>query len=203
MRRYMTIPILPLAYDESLSYLEMISKLIKKTNEIVEAINSVTSDAVEQAKAYTDQAIAQQLVVIEDAVRQVEIIRDELVAENARFTQLVNAKLTLQDRKIDDLNANLIAGLNSANYYTDVAIEQNNEYILDEVAKGVVNLKVLNYFTGEYVSVQDMFDYLARFHLDDAITYTELANKEITYTELVDLHMTYTQLVTNGGAIIQ
>ena len=62
---------------------------------------------------------------------------------------------------------------------------------------------MLNYFTGTRYSVQDMFDYLCLLHVENGITYDELAAAENTYTQLAAYNMTYTQLAMNGGSIIQ
>jgi hypothetical protein len=47
-----------------------------------------------------------------------------------------------------------------------------------------------------------MFDYLCRFHLQDAITFTELATASKTFTELAAYNMSYTDLALNGKSII-
>lgn len=71
-----------------------------------------------------------------------------------------------------------------------------------QVGKGVVNVRILNYFTGERVTVQEMFDTLAQLHLENPISYTELAAAGITYTALAALNMTYTELAVKGKSFI-
>lgn len=41
-------PILPLVYDESLSYYEMVCKMVAKMNEIIEAVNGNISSLIEE-----------------------------------------------------------------------------------------------------------------------------------------------------------
>ena len=47
-----------------------------------------------------------------------------------------------------------------------------------------------------------MFDTLAMLHLDNPITYTELANSNITYAQLAALNMTYSELAIKGNSFI-
>ena len=90
-----------------------------------------------------------------------------------------------------------------ANQYTDLAIEQNNEYILNNIKEFLGQIEVINYFTGNPIPIQGMFDFLALLHTENSITYTVLASRECDYDTLRDYHMTYTQLVMNGGSIIE
>ena len=90
-----------------------------------------------------------------------------------------------------------------ANNRTDLQIERNNEYIFREIEDNILaNITVINYFTGEHVTVQDMFDYLASLHLENAITYNGLRDKNLTYTELIAKRITYTELVKKGGILL-
>ena len=90
-----------------------------------------------------------------------------------------------------------------ANNRTDLQIEQNNEYIFREIEDNILtNITVINYFTGERMSVQDMFNYLASLHLQNSITYNGLRDKNLTYTELIAKSITYTELVKNGSTLL-
>ena len=47
-----------------------------------------------------------------------------------------------------------------------------------------------------------MFNYLASLHLENAITYNGLRDKNLTYTELINKRITYTELVKNGATVL-
>lgn len=195
-------PVLPLVYDDALSYIEQISKFAKKLNEVVEKINNISTDILSEAKSYTDGKIAEQTKVVEDAVKEVNRLAERIEIENNQFISTVNARLGITDSKINKLAEDLVNDIQAVNNRTDLAIQQNNEYILSELPKFLSQIKVVNFFTGEQISVQDMFDYLSQFHLQNSINYDELAEREITVNEYIALYMTYTQLVLNGGSII-
>ena len=200
--RMRTTPIIPLVYTEALSYMEMVGKCVKKINELVDKVNNVTTDAVQQSNAYTDNAIKGLYGDIDNAVNEVESVREQLNSQYAEFVRLTNAQLNLFRGEIVDMREDLEIGLIGANDYTNFAIKQNNEYLLNELSKGLNDVKVVNYFTGELISVQNMFDYLAQFHLENAISYAQLSNKGKTFNQLYALRMSYTDLALNGAGLI-
>ena len=80
-------------------------------------------------------------------------------------------------------------------------IQQNNEYLLSEMETYLNQIKVINYFTGELVTIQDMFNYLASLHLTDSIDYDEMALRAKTYSQLALLNITYTNLALHGNTL--
>ena len=60
-------------------------------------------------------------------------------------------------------------------------------------------IKVINFFTGEMISIQDMFDYLAGLHTTDSIDYDTMAARAKTYTELAAFNKTYTELTMSAN----
>ena len=108
------------------------------------------------------------------------------------FKTYVDGKLIDIQHYVDDSVAN-------ANIYTNNMIEQNNEYLLGEMETYLSQIKVINFFTGDKVSIQSMFDYLASLHTTDSIDYDTMALRAKTYTELAGFNKTYTDLVMTGN----
>ena len=196
-------PILPLVYSDALSYIETLGQFANKLNEVVDRINNVTTDAVEMANAYTDTKVAEQTQLVKDAVRDVRALVEDVEEANRRFIELVNARLVVNENKINNFQEQLTADINAVNQRTDFAIQQNNEYLLSVMPEFLSQIKVRNYFTGESVSIQDMFDYMAQFHLTNAISVGTLVARQKTVNQLIAYNMTMTDLATNGGTIIK
>lgn len=194
--------VLPLTYDNTLSVLEFLAKVQNKLNEVIDTVNNISVDILGQANAYTDAKVAEALMSVNEAVEEVYSVRNELLEQYNEFTNLTNAQLQIFNTRLRAVDARIDDVIISVNEYTDLAIEQNNDFIYQNLAKELANVKVLNYFTGAYVSVQEMFDYLAQFHLENAITYAQLATRDKTYDELIALNITYTELATQGGNYI-
>lgn len=194
--------VLPLVYDDALSYLETVAQLVNKVNEVIAFVDSVSSTTLTEAKAYTDQEIANAYSEVNEALIEINRLINTLQTNYTSFTSAVNAQITDISNKVDTLEDNIEADIKAVNERTDLAIEQNNEYILSHLSQFLSEIKVINYFTGKLISVQDMFDYLAQLHTENSINFTELANRSKTYTQLKDYNMTFTQMALNGGAII-
>ena len=196
-------PILPFTYDDCLSYLETLYQFSEKLNEIIDVVNATVEYGLAEAKAYTDNKIAEQTTYIDEAVNKVERIQTDIENEFDQMVNLFDAKIQYISDQMTAFEAEMRADVASANQYTDLAIEQNNEYVLQEMVKFLGQIKVINWFTGNLIPIQDMFDYLAILHTENSIIYSELALKEVDYDTLRDYHMTYTQFAMNGGSIIQ
>ena len=185
---------LPTIYSTALSYYEVVAMLANRIEERFKAVE----DYGEAYKEYTDNAIRE---IQSNVDTQLANTLADLRATNQQFIDYVNNSLVLINSRVDNFDSRLTNEIIGVNARTDLAIQQNNEYILEEVGKGFVQMKVINYFTGRAVTVQEMFDYLSQFHLENAITYAEMANKQKTYEQLRLLGITYTTLALNGNAV--
>lgn len=192
-------PVLPTTFDDSLSYLEMVSKLYKKLEEIIAEVNEIDQEAIQQALDDMRAEIAK-------FETQIQKQYNELDGKyQALYEELNNSILELADTtaaSLEELDTKIYNLGESLKDIMDLKIEENNEYIFESIASEIIGIKVLNYFTGEKVTVQEMFDYLAQLHAMDGITVTELITRQKTVNELVALKFTYTQLAQNGKNII-
>lgn len=192
-------PVLPTVFDDSLSYLEMVSKLYKKLEEVIAEVNEIDQEAIQQALDDMRAEIAK-------FEAQIQKQYNELDSKyQALYEELNNSILELADTtaaSLEELDTKIYNLGESLKDIMDLKIEENNEYIFESIASEIIGIKVLNYFTGEKVTVQEMFDYLAQLHAMDGITVTELITRQKTVNELVALKFTYTQLAQNGKNII-
>lgn len=192
-------PVLPTVFDESLSYLELVSKLYNKLEEIIKEVNAIDKDAI-------DAALNEMRNEIQQFEAQIQVQYQQLDAKfQTQYEELNNAVLDLADataQSLHDLDVKIYNLGESLKDIMDLKIEENNEYIFQSIASEIIGIKVLNYFTGEKVTVQEMFDYLAQLHAADGIRVTELVLRQKTVDELIALNFTYTQLAMNGKNII-
>ena len=206
--------VLPLVYEESLSYYEAICKFQSKLNEVIDALEGISLEVLDEAKRYTDSAIAEQQADIDRIVRELrEYVEetkrtfngkiDDLQTQYSNFVRQVNATLTIYNNRLEELAETLHNEIIGVNARTDLAIQQNNDYIFQVISEDLPSeLKVTNLFTGTRVSIQEMFNYLANLHITDGITYTVLASRNKTYNQYRDLHIDYTELVTHGNSLV-
>lgn len=202
-KRNMFLPVLPLVYDDALSYIEQLGRITKKINDVIDAMNDLSIDVLGQANAYTDAKVAGFQIQVEQIIAEFNRVVAEIETDNSQFKQEVQDKIDELENEVDYFNQALVATANAINQRTDIAIAQNNTALLAEMRTYLANILVINFITGEEMTIQEMFDFLCKYHLDDALTYTELGNKNCAYNTLINYLMTYQQLITNGGSIIQ
>ena len=173
--------------------------LINKMKELEGRLDGIIEETLALTKTYVDNRLAtyqSQIDNIRQEIAELSQRTDTLSAHVADEVLRLEAKILDAERKAESLFI-------IANNRTDLMIERNNEYIFREIEDNILaNVTVINYFTGERMSVQDMFNYLASLHLQNAITYDGLREKNLTYTELIAKSITYTELVKNGATVL-
>lgn len=192
-------PVLPTVFDDSLSYLEKVSKLYYKLEEVIQEVNDIDQDAIEQAL----NDMRAEILKFEGQVQEQYNALDAKFQE--QYEELNNSVIDLADSvasSVEELDMKIHNLGESLKDIMDLKIEENNEYIFESIASEIIGIKVLNYFTGEKVTVQEMFDHLAQLHATDGITVTELITRQKTVNELIALNFTYEQLAKNGKIII-
>lgn len=199
----------PVQNGEMINLDWVISKVKELQTNLDELEARVLAEAIAATKEYVDAEMVSIRAEFQELSDEVASLRtyfdakvDELEGDYEDFAAAVRTELDTMTLRIEAFEQTVQNEIIAVNALTDLKIEANNEYILDEVAKGVVNVRVVNYFDGSLVTVQQMFDTLAELHLENPITYTELASAGITYTALAALNMTYTELAIKGKSFI-
>ena len=199
----------PVQNSEMINLDWIINKVKELETNLDELEARVLAAALKATKEYVDEEmvdIRREFAELSEEVADLRRYFDDKIVELQNqydtFTRAVDNSINRLVNRINAFEEDMRAAIIGVNALTDLKIEQNNEYILEKIAEGVVNVRVINYFTGERVTVQEMFDTLAQLHLENPITYTELANSNITYAALAALNMTYTELAVKGNSFI-
>lgn len=182
--------------DLNLDYLlNRIKKIEIQIKTIKEEIEGEIFEWVqEQLKPFEEQLAA----LIEEVNNLSENVEETLNAYDERITDFEN----LVNNLIAGIRQDLINGITATNELTDLKIEQNNTWLLNEISQNVGDLfQVLNPFTGTIMSIQEMIDYLSTFHINDAIDYDTMAARALTYNDFAALNITYTDLTLHGNTL--
>jgi hypothetical protein len=190
-----------------------LSWVIKKVQELNVNLDTleerVKQASIEASKEYVDSRLAEVFEDFAELSQEVSDLRQYFDAKVQTlqnqydvFVVAVRNQLDSMTRRIDDFDQTIKNDIIGVNALTDLKIQQNNVYILDEVAKGVVNVRVINFFTGERVTVQEMFDYLCGLHATDTPTVQEFIDANKTVGELIALNHTVGDWVRYGKQYI-
>lgn len=175
---------IPLAFDESLSYLEELSAILKKLNEVIDQTNSNTyfidhyEDEYEALKEEMEQLIS-------DVNTRFEQLSTELQAE---FQALTSQVLIL-------INNNYAILKN----YIDEKYEEL-DYKIDHIS--IDNIILRDPSTGLYSNIQVVVNNLFNTFNVDALTATEYDALELTATGFDSYQITAYEFDTQGKTIL-
>lgn len=172
--------------------------VLKEVKRVSEAVDKWSTEVLDAAKAYTDEKVEAEAERANQANLELKQTVETAIHD---FQNVVNGALSGFQEQLRQQNAEIEANLVAARGYTNAQIAQNNEFLMEEISKGLIDLKVLNLFTGKYVTVQEMFDYLAAFHLTGAISVAQIGNAQRTVNTVVGYNATCTDIVVNGYQI--
>jgi len=179
--------------------------ILKEMKDLRAAMEGLLEEAITVTKQYAKEYIDSQLADIENDFAILQHNFDTLSADyHTSFQALnntVNAFINNMTGQINALRQYVDDSLEAQDLRMQLLIQQNNDYLLSQMETYLAQIKVINYFTGEKVTIQDMFNYLAGLHLNDSIDYDTMAQRAKTYTQLVGLNITYTNLAMHGNTL--
>lgn len=190
---------------------DFILKLIKDMNVQLDEIEErATQAAISGAQAYVDNRLVPVNLRLESLQNGINTLRSyidskvlELDNEYTEFTQQVISNLNIMQTRISTIQENIDISITAVNDRTDLRIRQNNDYIFSQFGEYVGRtVKVINPITGERMTLQNMFAYLAGLHVTDAITVNDLIDRDITVSELAALNITASDMVLHGNTLI-
>lgn len=192
--------------------------ILSEIKKLEDRMNSLQETILNLANSYTDEQINK---LSENLTAQFQDFQASVNGQMASLTSSVNRQIEEQNKELDAVTLSLKNNIDNLNtqfndfvnqilseidnfeYNTNIRIDGLKKEIVSEISVDFDNIKVINFFTGEEVSVQAMFDYLASLHITNPLTYDGIANKDKTYTQIGAYNITYTQLVTDGNRLIQ
>ena len=175
---------------------------LNKIKDLQAQLDNIGDDIFNRSKEYTDERVSAFQNQLDNMRKELTDTENRINSGFDSFKSDVLAQLLIFDSRINDFRTEINNDIIGVNARTDEAIKQNNEYLINELSVELSKLRVVNYFTGESISVQEMFDYLSNLHVENGITYDELVALEKTFDALAGLLVTYTQVAINGKLVI-
>lgn len=179
--------------------------ILAKMKEIQEAMDGLLETAIEQATENAKAYIDEQLDDLENDFATLQQNFNTLQANYTSDFSTLSAQFVAYKSNIDGqivaLRTYITDGLEAQALQTNLLISQNNDYLLSEMENYLAQIKVINFFTGTRVTIQEMFNYLANLHLNDSIDYDTMAARARTYTDLVNMNISYTNLAMHGNSL--
>lgn len=175
---------LPLAFDESLSYLEELSAILAKLNETITQVN-INSEVAEEYSKYLNE--------IKQEVGRLEIEFEEFKVQieteiDSRFNLLTGQIYSYIQNQFDILNYNL-----------NIRFAEMQQQI-DDIIAG--DIKVHDPTTGLLSPIQVVIDNIYDMNRSNAITASEFDGIELTATEFDAIEITAFNFDVNGKELL-
>ena len=194
-------------HELNLDYI--LAKVKELDARVSEIADEISEQVEEDVKQYIDEQLALVIQEFNDMKSDYDQFKldvegevDGLEQDFINLTGEIDTFMYQVNLKIQGVKDYVDAQIVATNARTDAAIIANNQMILDQLSQYLSNITVINFFTGEAISIQDMFDYLAMLHVNDSIDYATLASRNKTYADIAALNITYTDVVLHGNTLI-
>lgn len=211
--------ILPLVFDNSLSYYECLCKVVAKINEVIANMENF----VEEANKYTDSQIAAldekitkqlnytivkleaEMKALQDSVNAIQKdllqrmqeletkINLELAENKAWVTTQINALIDSVNKQITALHEMIVTCEAEVKAYVDQEIQK----VIDMIPE-ISNPKVVNPITGKLEPLQEVLNFLVDVFKQCAWTAMEFDNEGLTTQEFDDFKLTALEFDING-----
>ena len=176
--------------------------LLKRLKDVEKKLDTIKEDIESEVLAWVQTQLEPYERQLNNLITEVQNLERSTEETLAQYDTRINNFINQINAQIVEIRTELVNSINAVNALTDLKIEQNNIYLLNEITENVGNLfMVLNPFTGEMVTIQDMVDYLSAFHINDAIDYDTMATRALTYTQVDALNISYTDLTLHGNTL--
>ena len=175
----------------------VIAKLKEMEGRIEGLKEEIITETIAASKEYIDDRLASVISEFNDLKNDFNTLNNNFNSLNAEFIALKNSVAA----QILELDNKINAAVVGVNQRTDLLLQNMYNRIFEDLSASLAQIKVINYFTGEEVSVQDMFNYLAMLHLNDSIDYDTMALRAKTYTQFANMNMTFTNLAMHGNTL--
>lgn len=173
-------------------------RLLKEMDaRIDEMHDTILAEAIAATKEYVDDKMGDLLSEFADLKSDFIVLTSNFNSLNAEFVQLKNDT----NAKLNQLEQDIINAVIGINQRTDLLLQNMYDQIFSDLSTQLSQIKVINYFTGEQTSIQDMFNYLAMLHLNDSIDYDTMAYRAKTYTQLATLNINFENLIAHGNTL--
>ena len=175
---------LPLAFDESLSYLEMLCSMLDKLNETIEQVNKNT----EVAERYEE--------LLQEIETEVNRLEQEYIEFKAQIEEEIDIKFNQMYAQLTMYIENQIALLR---YEIQSKYNELNQKI-DDIIAGDIN--VYDPTTGLLSPIQVVINNLFDMNRSNAITASEFDGIELTATEFDAIEITAYNFDVNGKSLL-
>lgn len=207
--------VLPLVYDDSLSYYEVLAKVADKLNELIEIVNvqgegiyGYIDEQFANFKTEWNAELETKLAVLTNTINQNnEIINGRLDTFQADYTSQISASEAKLTQQISDLAAQLDAKVATFTQLVDTTDKANRSWTQAQISQAIANLPdelppVICPVDGALESVQVALNHIWDFLNKNSLTANEYDALDLTADAYDAFQLTATQYDQTGKLLL-
>ena len=176
--------------------------LLQRMKNIEDQIANIKEEIEGEIFTWVQEQLAPYQKQLDDLIAEVKNLEETTEETLAAYDARINAFVLSVNNQLAQIRSDLVSSIQAVNDLTDLKIDQNNTWLLNEISQNVGDLfMVLNPFTGTMVTIQSMVDYLSSLHINDGIDYDTMAARALTYNQFNALNIDYTNLTLHGDSL--
>ena len=176
--------------------------ILQRIKNIEDQIANIKEEIEGEIFEWVQEQLAPYEQQLQDLITEVKNLEETTEATLAAYDARIDAFVLSVNNQLAQIRADLVSSIQAVNDLTDLKIDQNNTWLLNEISQNVGDLfMVLNPFTGTMVTIQNMVDYLSSLHINDGIDYDTMASRALTYADFNALGIDYTNLTLHGNTL--
>lgn len=176
--------------------------ILERIKKIEDQITNIKEEIEGEIFEWVQEQLAPYEKQLQDLIEEVKNLEETTEATLEAYDARIDAFVISVNNQLAQIRSDLVASIQAVNDLTDLKIDQNNTWLLNEISLNVGDLfMVLNPFTGTTVTIQNMIDYLSSLHINDGIDYDTMAVRALTYNDFNALGIDYTNLTLHGNTL--
>ena len=176
--------------------------ILQRIKNIEDQITNIKEEIEGEIFEWVQEQLAPYEKQLQDLIAEVENLEETTEETLAAYDARIDAFVLSVNNQLTQIRNELVASIQAVNDLTDLKIDQNNTWLLNQISENVGNLfMVLNPFTGTMVTIQNMIDYLSSLHINDGIDYDTMNTRALTYADFNALGIDYTNLTLHGNTL--
>ena len=176
--------------------------LLNRIKKVEESIQGIKESIEGEIFAWVQEQLVPYETELQNLINQVNALSSNVTNTLAAYDLRITAIQNQVNAFILQVQQDLLNQANALSDLMDTKIANNNITLMAQITQNVGDLfLVIDPFSGQMVTIQNMVDILSNFHINDGIDYATMNSRALTYNQFNALNITYSDLLMHGNTL--
>ena len=176
--------------------------LLNRIKKVEESIQGIKESIEGEIFAWVQEQLVPYETELQNLINQVNALSTNVTNTLAAYDLRITAIQNQVNAFILQVQQDLLNQANALSDLMDTKIANNNITLMAQITQNVGDLfLVIDPFSGQMVTIQNMVDILSNFHINDGIDYATMNSRALTYNQFNALNITYSDLLMHGNTL--